>query len=139
MGRRCRPIQASCLEGSFDDQNYLVTVIEVEDVLPAVSHALAVIVWDPELTFFVFHVQVKGAAVLVHFTLPSTEMVTCEIATLSVADTDICTCPEVVVIDEMLAPLAGFMMATMGGVVSDTATLLTLTEIEALPIFPDES
>ena len=35
-----------------------VTVIEVDAVLPAASHALALIVCVPELTFFVFQVQV---------------------------------------------------------------------------------
>jgi len=33
-------------------------VIEVNAVLPAASHALALIVCVPELTFFVFQVQV---------------------------------------------------------------------------------
>ena len=74
-----------------------------------------------------------------HFRIPSTETVTCEIATLSVADTEICTCPEDVESAETLAPLFGFEMTTEGGVRSDTATLLTLTEIEEVPMFPDES
>src|SRR5215472_13942470 len=39
----------------------------------------------------------------------------------------------------MLAPLAGFMIATVGGVVSGTMMLLTLTEMEDVPILPAES
>jgi hypothetical protein len=35
----------------FSSRAYLVTVMEVVEVLPAVSHALAVMVWVPALTF----------------------------------------------------------------------------------------
>ena len=58
---------------------------------------------------------------------------------MSFADTETCTLPLAFVVDEIVAPLAGDIIVITGGVVSVRSVLLTLTEIEAVPIFPDES
>src|SRR6266852_816026 len=101
---------------------FTVTEIEALALLLAASFAVAVMVWAPLAAVVLFHEQVYGDVVAVHFVAPSTANVTEATPTLSLADAWI------VIVPDTVAPLAGEVMLTVGGVVS---VLLTVTEIEA--------
>jgi hypothetical protein len=103
---------ASTPKGSLLD--YFFTVIVEVPVLPAASLAVAVIVCEPAATFFVFHFEEIEPRFVVETTAPSTEIERLLTPTLSVA------LAAKVTMVPTVAPLAGLVIVTVGGVVSAT-------------------
>src|SRR5213594_2095020 len=90
-----------------------LTVVAVA-VLPAASRATAVRVWDALVAVVVFHERAYGAVVISAPRLaPSSLNWTPTTPTLSVA------LAETVSVPDTVAPLAGAVIETVGGVVSD--------------------
>jgi hypothetical protein len=103
-----------------------VTAAEVR-VFPAASRATAVRLWLPLASAVVFSGSWNGAAVTSAPTwVPSTRNLTPTTPTLSLAWTDR------VVVPDTVAPAAGAVADTVGGVVSATVKL-TAAEVVALP------
>jgi hypothetical protein len=104
---------------------------ELSPTLPAASNALHCNVCAPALSLLAFHLLVKGEVVEVDSNAPSTYSSTFLTATLSDELTGTETFPDT------LAPLAGDVMLTVGGVTSEK--LPTVTEIDALDVLPAAS
>src|SRR5213594_3478928 len=95
-------------------------------VLPAASRAMAVKLWEPLATRVVFHEREYGAAVTSAPTLtPSSLNCTPTTPTLSVALAETVTVPATV------APSAGAVIETVGGVVSPRgAAVVNVTSVD---------
>jgi hypothetical protein len=92
---------------------FFVTVIELLAVLFFASFAVAVIECVPSIALFEFHKKLYGAVVNDPIVIPSTDKVTDETPTLSLADTLTVTFPDTA------DPLIGLVIATLGAVISD--------------------
>src|SRR2546427_1509436 len=94
-------------------------------VLPAASRATAVRLWEPPATRVVFHKRAYGAAVTsAPRFAPSSLNCTPTTPTLSVA------LAETVIVPATVAPAAGAVSETVGGVVSGGARVVKVTSPE---------
>src|SRR5213594_3775833 len=106
-----------------------LTVVAVA-VLPAASRATAVRVWDALVAVVVFHERAYGAVVISAPRLaPSSLNWTPTTPTLSVA------LAETEIVPETVAPLAGAVIDTVGGVVSG-AVLVTVNALGLVAVPP---
>ena len=114
----------------------MVTWIEVVDLLPAVSSAVALIACAPTATFLMFQLHFIDELLLMLSVWPSTAQVVVLIATLSEALTLMLTFAPLT-----LEPLTGLVILTVGGMVSTgSGTLSTVTDtLFDVPLLPAAS